>query len=130
MEDVSRVVRTQGTNGVSNWAGLGTGSGEGAPARPDPQRQGKDSHAASSSAMSSFTVAASAIIGISHIGVETVYECSAAGRGCQHARPGRHTAASDLPRSACAPTCASTSTAGMRGCRAPLPALQAVGVEA
>jgi hypothetical protein len=69
VEDVSRMVSTQGTDQVSSWAGPGTGSGEGAPAGPDPQRQGKDSRAASSS-MPSFAVAASAINGIGHTDVE------------------------------------------------------------
>jgi hypothetical protein len=73
VEDVGRVVSTQGTNGVSSWAGPGTGSGEGAPAGPDPQRQGKDSQAASSS-MPSFAVAASAIHGIGHADMETAYD--------------------------------------------------------
>jgi hypothetical protein len=72
VEDVSRIISTQGTDRVSSWVGPGTGSVEGAPAGPASQRRGKDSQVASSS-MHSFAVAASAIIGISHTGVET--EC-------------------------------------------------------
>jgi hypothetical protein len=69
VEDVSRVITTQRTDRVSSWAGPGTWSAAGAPAGPDARRRGQDSQAASSS-MHSFAVAASAIIGFSHTGVE------------------------------------------------------------
>jgi hypothetical protein len=77
--------RTEGR--VSNWAAPGTESGEEALAGPDARRLGKGLHAASSSTGSS-SVAASAIIGISHTGMETRSQCSEAGRGCQHTSGG------------------------------------------
>jgi hypothetical protein len=54
---------------VNNWAAPGTGNGAGAPAGPDARRLGRGWHCAFSST-GSCAVAASAMRGISHTGME------------------------------------------------------------
>jgi hypothetical protein len=72
----------KGEERVSSSAAPGSGRGEGAPARPDARRPGRDLHSASSSA-GSFSVAASVIVGVSHIGMETFLHFSETGGRCQ-----------------------------------------------